>query len=184
MNVDPLVRAAWRDALNCPLTSAVGRLFDAAAALVLNVHDTSYEGQGPMMLEAAAAQIGDHLPQCAALPMYREASGLWRLDWGPLIADLLDSQDAEGVRATRFHGTLAASIVAVAEEQRSLNGVNIVGLTGGVFQNALLTSQAHRLLIHQGFRVRLAERVPCNDGGLSYGQLIEFASRQRRHSAN
>jgi hydrogenase maturation protein HypF len=85
-------------------------------------------------------------------------------------------------RAARFHATLAATIVAVAEEQRASSGVDTVGLTGGVFQNVLLTSSVHDMLTRKGFRVQLAERVPCNDGGLSYGQLIEFSRRQLLHS--
>lgn len=176
MELDPLVRSAWRQNLNCPATSSIGRLFDAAAALILNVHETSYEGQGPMLLEAAAGQIGDRLPNCAALPTYRDASGLCRLDWAPLIADMLDSRDTDIVRAARFHATLAATVGSVAEAQREANGVDTIGLTGGVFQNALLTSAVHELLTRKGFRVQLAERVPCNDGGLSYGQLVELAA--------
>jgi hydrogenase maturation protein HypF len=51
-------------------------------------------------------------------------------------------------------------------------------LTGGVFQNVQLTELAHELLTRESFRVLLAEQVPCNDGGLSYGQVVELAGRQ------
>lgn len=184
---DPLVRQAWERNLNCPSTSAAGRLFDAAASLMLGVHETSYEGQGPMMLEAVAAQAGAAMPECEPLKRVRqpdraasgtyicmgEADDLCRIDWAPLVAGLLDNATTMAMRAARFHATLAATILAIAEEQREMNGVDTVGLTGGVFQNALLTRWTHSLLSGKGFVVRLAERVPCNDGGLCFGQIIE-----------
>jgi hydrogenase maturation protein HypF len=181
IDVDPLVRMAWRQNLNCQHTSAVGRLFDAAAALVLGLYDTTYEGQGPMMLEAAATAAGG-AADGAPLPTYRDASGLMRIEWQPLIASLLDSPDSPAVRAASFHTTLASTIAAVAEEQRASSGIDSVGLTGGVFQNARLTELAHDLLCRKGFRVCLAHQVPCNDGGLSYGQILEVARRQHLDS--
>lgn len=181
LHVDPLVRMAWRRNLNCPYTSAVGRLFDAAAALVLRLYDTTYEGQGPMMLEAAAAAAAG-APEGAPLPTYRDASGLMRIDWRPLIASLLDSRDSPAIRAASFHTTLASTIAAVAEEQRASSGIDSVGLTGGVFQNTRLTELAHDLLRRKGFRVCLANQVPCNDGGLSFGQILEVARRQHMDS--
>jgi len=187
--VDPLVRAAWGHNLNCPQTSAVGRLFDAAAALVLRLYDATYEGQGPMMLEAAAASGGGS-PDWGPLPTYRDAAGLLRFDWGPLIESLIESPDnpvdsgaaSAAVNAARFHTTLASTISAVAEELRASSGVNSVGLTGGVFQNVRLTELAHDLLSQRGFRVCLAQQVPCNDGGLSFGQILEVAHRQHLDS--
>jgi hydrogenase maturation protein HypF len=179
MEVDPLVRNAWQRNLNCLQTSAVGRLFDAAAALVLNVRHTSFEGQGPMMLEALAAEADDAVLDAAPLPTHADAAGILRFDWEPLVALLQDTRVGAAVRAAMFHSIVAATLVAIADEQRALSGVDLVGLTGGVFQNARLTELAHALLTRKGFRVRLAERLPCNDGGLAYGQVIEFARRQR-----
>lgn len=178
---DPVVRGAWRRHVNCTATSSAGRLFDAAAALVLGLRETSYEGQAPMMLEAAASRggCGARSPKlCSPLPLRNDASDLLRLDWGPLIASLLQTHRSVAVRAAAFHATLAASIADVARAQRALNGIERVGLTGGVFQNALLTELVHERLTAEGFRVSLPEQVPCNDGGLSYGQIIEAAGRR------
>jgi hydrogenase maturation protein HypF len=176
--VDPLVQSAWRRNLNCPATSAVGRLFDGAAALVLRLYDTTFEGQAPMMLEATAAAGGCEGAGCDPLPTYRDASGLLRLDWQPLLIRLLDGSDDPRVSAWRVHETMARTIAAVAEELRASSGIDSVGLTGGVFQNALLTERAHELLIRNGFNVCLAEQIPCNDGGLSFGQILEVVARQ------
>jgi hydrogenase maturation protein HypF len=178
VEIDALARRMWQQSLNCPETSAVGRLFDAAAALVLGVRETSYEGEGPMRLEAAAEAVESDLP-CDSLPRYRDAAGLDRIDWQPLLMSLLDSTQSAARRARAVHETLAATLVAVAEEHRERSGINTVGLTGGVFQNRLLTTLARAQLEKRGFRVWLAEQVPCNDGGLSYGQLVEYASRSR-----
>lgn len=184
IRVDPLVRAAWHRGLNCPQTSSAGRLFDAAAAWLLGLGETSYEGQGPMLLEAAAAGCPPEAAECAPLPCSYDTEGVLRLDWGPLVTQLTEASAALGSRggptvgslAAHFHATLAASIAALAKELRSATGVERVGLTGGVFQNVLLTRLAHELLQRQGFEVLLSGEVPCNDGGLCYGQIIEHVA--------
>ncbi|HEY6927865.1 MAG TPA: carbamoyltransferase HypF [Steroidobacteraceae bacterium] len=187
---DMLARAAWEANLNCPLTSSVGRLFDGAAALLLKVRETSYEGQGPMMLEAMAARATHHTSRPSPLPHYREPSGLLRIDWAPLVRTLMAvaerqaaaepdvSVDATQQAAREVHETLAATVVSIAVAQRGLSNVNVVGLTGGVFQNVQLTSLATDLLTREGFQVRLPARIPCGDGGLSYGQIVEFMGGQ------
>jgi len=180
---DPLVYQAWQRGLNAPQTSSVGRLFDAAAALVLGVREVSYEGQAPMMLEAVAAgawrsrPVGGRYPP---LPLRAGPEELPRLDWEPLLTALLQSDRSPAERALHFHATLAASIAAVALHERRVRGLERVALTGGVFQNARLTELAAEELRAEGFRVFLSERLPCNDGGLSYGQIIELAGRRSR----
>lgn len=177
--VNAAVRAAWNADVNCPRTSSIGRLFDAAAALVLGLRETSYEGQAPMQLEAVArGKRAAVSPVCMPLPLREDAGGLMRLDWAPLILSLLQTGRSVASRAAMVHGVLAASILEVARTQRGASGVNRVGLTGGVFQNEHLTELAIDLLEAEGFGVCLAAQVPCNDGGLSYGQVIELAGRR------
>ncbi len=170
---DAYVRTAWERGINSPTTSAVGRLFDAAAAIVLGVRETSYEGQGPMMLEAVAEQSWGDTPHMTVAP---DAQGLLRLDWLPLIDAIADGSHATATRAAWVHRALTEAMVEVACRVRSADGVDTVGLTGGVFQNQLLTNQAIERLTACGFRVLLAERLPCNDGGLSYGQVMEYVA--------
>jgi len=180
--VSSAVHAAWRAGVNCPRTSSVGRLFDAAAAIVLDLRETSYEGQAPMLLEAAARGKGGTAPVCMPLPVSEEEAGLIRLDWAPLLTSMLQTARSVASRAAMVHGALAASILEVARAQRRASGVNRVGLTGGVFQNERLTELASDLLATEGFSVCLAEQVPCNDGGLSYGQVMELAGRRHREA--
>jgi hydrogenase maturation protein HypF len=168
-----LLLAAWRKRLNTPQSSAVGRLFDAAAALTGINTISSFEGQGPMLLEAACQ--GEALP--VALPLARHHNGIWETDWSPLLPCLLDDQSAVGARATQFHTSLAHALLEQARQIRAEHGNFCVGLTGGVFQNRVLTELAlHRLAQHD-FDVRLPERIPCNDAGISVGQIIELQGK-------
>ena len=86
-----------------------------------------------------------------------------------------DLEPAE--RAGAVHAALAAAIVATAETLRAQHGCATVGLTGGVFQNRLLGELAAAALAERGFRVLMPVQLPCNDGGLSYGQVADFAGR-------
>lgn len=170
---DDRLRHAWARRLNAPETSGVGRLFDAAAALMGLVERASFEGHGPMWLEAASEEGAAPI----ALPLERGADGIWRSDWAPLLPVLLDDAVGVGERGGIFHASLAAALLAQARQVRAQTGVRVVGLTGGVFQNRLLAETAGRLLAADGFRVLMAELVPANDAGLSFGQLVEAASR-------
>ncbi len=168
-----LLRGAWQRGLNCPRTSSAGRLFDAAAALVGLATEVSFEGQAPMWLEAAAT---DARP--VSLPLTRDDAGVWRTDWEPLLEPLLDTQRAPGERAALFHATLAQAALAQARAIRAETGITRIGLTGGVFQNRRLTEALAHLAEADGFTVDLPRKLPCNDAGLSFGQLIEAACMQ------
>ncbi len=167
-----LIKQAWEKRINSPQSSAVGRLFDAATALIMHKHSTSYEGQGPMQLEALAdEQQGD----VVRLPLQEDGSGVLRTDWSPLVAWLANERIYPDMRAATLHSSLAQALVEQAKYLRREHGVNQVGLTGGVFQNRLLTEQAAALLSLEGFVVKLAEQIPNNDGGISFGQVVEYA---------
>lgn len=164
-----LARQAWDKRIGTAQTSSAGRLFDAAAALVLGVETASFEGQGPMMLEAiAAADCG-----AIALPQPRDGTGILRMDWQPLLAMLMDESLSPAVRAGIFHESLAQAISAQATKLAEAEPFDAVGLTGGVFQNRRLAERALALLSARGITAHLPEAVPANDGGLAFGQLIE-----------
>jgi hydrogenase maturation protein HypF len=172
---DPmLAHHAWRRRLNCPQTTSAGRLFDAAAALTGLHYRSSYEGQGPMLLEAACTEDSAHaLP----LPLARNRQGLWETDWAPLLPFLMNQKLTVTERADGFHASLVRALVAQANALREEHGELAVGLGGGVFQNRVLTERAFAALRENGFDVRLMHQVPCNDGGISYGQIIESGFR-------
>ena len=169
----PLLRAAWESGLNCPSTTSVGRLFDAAAALLGVCRYASHEGQAGLWSGGALQRAGADAAEPVALPLERDAAGVWRSDWAPLLPMLKDTQLDPAARARRFHATLAQALCAQALAVRGETGVARVGLSGGVFQNRILSEQARTLLTAAGFEVLLPQRLPVNDAAISYGQLIE-----------
>ncbi|MHB8256933.1 MAG: carbamoyltransferase HypF [Acidiferrobacterales bacterium] len=173
-----LLFAAWQRHLNSPMTTAAGRLFDAAASFTGLLHHASFEGQGPMYLEAACAASAEMV----VLPLRRAAQGLWECDWGPLVPYLSDATLPVAQRAAGFHASLAHSLAQQARALRLEHRIDAVGLTGGVFQNRVLTEHACALLQNDGFKVYLARDIPCNDAGVSFGQIVERQAQLAGHS--
>ncbi len=173
-----LARQAWVKRIGAWRTSSVGRLFDAAAALVLGVDVASFEGQGPMMLESIAATGTAAIP----LPLRRDEAGLLRMDWQPLLPMLVDKDLGIGARAGIFHESLARSLAEQVSTVASTEKFAAVGLTGGVFQNRFLAERVMELLAAREIPVYLPEIVPANDGGLAFGQLIEALHVCKAHS--
>ena len=175
---DPIVRTAWERRVNSPQSTAAGRLFDAASAIILGLGETSFEGQGPMCLEAIARDP----VAFPRLELRSAAEGRLELDWAPLVDWLLQAPPTTAAdkadRAGAVHASLADGIVQVADQLRARSGSSIVGLTGGVFQNRRLTEAALAGLSVRGFDVLLPVQLPCNDGGLSYGQVADFIGRK------
>ncbi len=167
-----LARQAWEREINCPTSTAVGRIFDAAAALTGLVECGSFEGQGPMYLEAAARDADG---PAVTLPLGLE-DGLWVTDWSPMLAMLRDDGQPVAQRAAAFHASMAVALVEQASRIRDETRVEHVALTGGVFQNRRLTELACRALADAGLRPRLDEDLPVNDGGLSAGQIVQYAA--------
>jgi len=172
-DVDGLAKVAWSKGMNSPTSSAAGRLFDAAAALIFEMPDVSFEAQGPMRLESLCDRPREAIP----LPLVADKKEIFRTDWAPLLPILADRDLARSYRAEVFHASLAAAILEQAKTARELYGEMRVGLTGGVFQNHVLTSQAVELLTDSGFEVFVPAQLPCNDAALSFGQVAETAAR-------
>ena len=173
---DAVVALAERG-VNAPLSSSAGRLFDAVAAL-LSVRDTiNYEGQAAVELEQLADPGETGAYQAGV-------SGQWpfRIDGADLVravtGDLAAGAPAP-VIAARFHNGIAALIEAGCVAVRERCGLAEVALSGGVFQNLIVTERAAARLEARGFRVLLHARVPCNDGGISLGQAVVAGARDR-----
>ena len=168
-----LLYKAWLQRLNSPQSSAMGRLFDAAAALTGICHVASFEGQGPMQLEAIAMKSNqvDNIE----LSFDRDQQGIWRSNWSALLPMLLDGKRPAADRAACFHHSLAHHLLLQCQQFREQYGDFAIGLSGGVFQNRLLTELTFDLLTQADFRVYFSETIPCNDGGLCVGQVMEVA---------
>ena len=173
----PAVIAMAERGVNSPLTSSAGRLFDAAAAL-LGVRDAiNYEGQAAVELE----QLADPAEN-GAYPAALEAGHPFRVRGIDLLHGIIDDLTAQvpaPVIAARFHHGVAALIEAGCLAMRDRYGLGTVALSGGVFQNLLLLHATVSRLEAAGFRVLVHSRVPCNDGGISLGQAVVAAARDR-----
>lgn len=148
--------------LQSPLATSIGRLFDAVSALCHLGTSASFEGQAAMALQFAADENCD-----VAYPM-PIVDG--RGDWGPMVrailADLAAGQPIGRISA-RFHNALADWAVATARQV----GLPQVILSGGCFQNALLTNRVRNALLKDEFEVFLPRQVPPGDGGIALGQI-------------
>ena len=166
--------------LNSPMTSSVGRLFDAVAALCGGADVSTFEGQAAMWLESLAERaaagrdeaIYPFAVDCGAGPAVVDTRPLIRA----IAADRLARVDP-AVIARRFHRTLAAAATAVCKTIRESAELDRVVLSGGVFANAMLTAELETTLAVGGFQVYRHKIVPPGDGGLSLGQLAVAAAR-------
>ncbi len=163
-----------RDDSGQPRTTSMGRLFDAVASLLGLRHRITYEAQAAIQLEFLAAS--------ASVPADGFAFGLddGRIDPAPVLHAIVDGVRAGTDRASlalAFHHAVVDAIVSVAGDVRSERPVPAVGLTGGCFQNALLTDLAAMCLVDEGFEVLTHRLVPPNDGGIALGQVAVAAAR-------
>lgn len=176
---DPLLFSFWQQGMNAPLTTAAGRLFDAASALTGICSQASFEGQGPMLLEAMAGQHGS-IDDGLSIPLEMlQKDDTYHVDWSPLIPMLVDETRAQAERAARFHLSMAHSLLQQAIRLREDTGVNTIGFAGGVFQNRVLTEKCLELLKVNGFETTLPLLMPVNDAGISLGQIIEYGFQRR-----
>ena len=166
-----MLQHAWQRRLNTPQTTAAGRLFDAAAALTGVCRSASFEGQGPMLFEALAESGA----AAVDLPLSENVSGLLESDWAPLLPLLMDESVPVTQRASCFHASMANALLQQALKLREQHAVSRVALSGGVFQNRLLTEQCIEWLEAAGFEVQVPAVIPLNDAGLAYGQVIDYA---------
>ncbi len=164
------------EGLNAPLTSSVGRLFDAVAALGGVRLEVTYEAQAAVELEVLADPGAE-----GAYPfgVSEGPDGVLLVDPGPCVraavADLLAGLGAPVVSA-RFHRGLAAMVVEVLGRLRDATGLSTAALSGGVFQNRVLVEALAPALEGAGFEVLLHRKVPPNDGGIALGQAAVAAA--------
>ncbi len=154
--------------LNAPETSSAGRLFDAVAAL-LGLHPKSqFEGQAAMALEYAAWRSNISKP-IAAMQLKPSPNGIV-LDWEPVLRAIINAVHSGAVVediAAGFHAALTQGIVDIAKHV----GLPDVVLSGGCFQNTLLTEWTVQRLRDNGLIPHWHHRIPPNDGGIALGQM-------------
>ncbi|MDY6877221.1 MAG: carbamoyltransferase HypF [Chloroflexota bacterium] len=162
--------------INCPQTSAGGRLFDAVSALLGIRERVTYEAQAAIELEMAAQIPNPKPPIPNGYPFGVEEGEdgtviRLRLLFEALLADRRDGV-AVGEMAYCFHVTVAEMMRAVCERIAGETGLRTVALSGGCFQNRLLLTLVVPRLQEAGLGVLLHRQVPCNDGGIALGQAV------------
>ena len=166
----PALRFIKEQKLNTPVCSSMGRLFDGVCALLGLTEQAAYEGQGAVLLEAAAAEGISRCLPFALIPY----EGRTVMDWRPMLRRLCEERSA-GVSpaeaAAVFMNTLCAMAVSLCERLREERGLDRVVLSGGCFQNRYLLERLPEQLEKAGFSVYTHHRVSCNDEGICLGQL-------------
>jgi len=151
----------------------MGRLFDTVASILNLGHDNRYEGECAASLEREAvfALRNNILPEYLAFA-FIEKSEIMTIAPKPLLETICKLRDTVdiGSLALGFHYAVAEMIGRVCERIRSLQHSNTVAISGGVFQNTILTERTLMILREKGFQVYLNQAVPPNDGSISLGQ--------------
>jgi hydrogenase maturation protein HypF len=154
-------------------TSSIGRLFDTVAALLGFTRTMSFEGQAAIWLE----HLARHAPTQTPYPFPFDGQ-TW--DYTPLLEQVLEDA-TKGLEkpaiARRFHEAIAHGILEATLRLEDSKYFEAVVLSGGVFQNRLLTERSLELLTARGFKVWINREVPANDGGISLGQVAMAAAR-------
>lgn len=175
-----LLRMTERN-INSPLTSSLGRLFDAVAALVFGRKAMDYEAQAAIELEGIAIDEADTIegyPVTLTDDLWSKGKTM-RINVRPLWEELLRDIEAEVAKsriAARFHAGIAAAYVHAAVAARIATGNTAVAMSGGVMHNRRLSRLLRSGLEEQGFAVFQHQRISPGDGGLSYGQAAVAAA--------
>jgi len=168
-----ILQKMWIGNFNAPLTSSIGRLFDAVASLLLGIYQVKFEAEAAISLEKAAA---DYKAQPKRYGFKIKKNGQTfvidpTLTFKQIITDLKNKYSKERI-AAGFHLTVAQMIRASCLEIRHNTKINTVILTGGVFQNKILLKFSLDLLTREGFHVLIHKLLPCSDGSVSLGQAV------------
>ncbi len=168
-----IIKRQIENNINAPLTSSMGRLFDAVAALIGVGGVIQYEAQAAIDLEKCASEASDE-DQTYPFSVSKQ-NGLSVIKVHDLLAAVISDWQAKipkAVIARRFHNTIAHMILELCQTISAKTGITGVVLSGGVFQNRLLSRKAKALVESAGLRVYTHRQVPCNDGGISLGQAV------------
>jgi len=178
-----IIKHQIESGLNSPLTSSMGRLFDAVSALMNIRGEIDYEGQAAVELEMAAYACHYEEHSDEAISNDKESypyriivdEGMRIVQLRDLLSAIIEDLDqgvSSGRISVRFHNTIARMTDEMCRLIADETGINRVVLSGGVFQNRLLLRKIIKLLENSGFQVFTHKQAPCNDGGISLGQAV------------
>lgn len=174
----PILKKMIDKNINSPLTSSLGRLFDAVGSIVLSKLTARYEAELPIELEKMAVRM------CRDRYKFdiKTRNGLIKISVFKTIEGIvwdLQRRVDKGIISAKFHNTVAEVILDTALNLRKSFKINKVILSGGVFQNRFLTARAGQLLKNRKFEVYTHLKVPTNDSGIPIGQIAIANMRAR-----
>ncbi|MGB8450869.1 MAG: carbamoyltransferase HypF [Anaerocolumna sp.] len=168
-----MIKAAIDHNINTVLTSSMGRLFDAVTSILNLHHENRYEGECAVMLEKEAVQaVRKQIEPVKLTFAINQKCDIIEIDPAPVLQAIcsLKATVGKGALALGFHYGLAEVVLKVCEIIREEQGIRTVALSGGVFQNTVLTEQILKLLRNKDFMIYVNMAVPPNDGSISLGQ--------------
>ncbi len=163
--------------INAPISHSAGRLFDAFSILIgVSPFDVTYEGQGAILLEAAAKSFSGSADDIPPLPFDTEVRhGMLFVDLKKVFIEASKLLPIENKRrpalSVSFHRTMVNAAVEMATHGREVTNINQIVLTGGVMMNRILCELLHKKLAQRGFSVFLPQKMPPGDGAISLGQI-------------
>ena len=164
-----IVRKQVQKKLNTPLTSSMGRLFDAVASLIGIRNQVTYEAQAAIEMEVLSKEF---IGEANAYPFEIQDGVMLVGEMFKHIIQDVKSNQAVGLIGARFHRTVCAMAVEVSREVRQKTKINEVALSGGVWQNQALLELTRADLLRENFIVYTHQQTPANDGGLALGQAV------------
>ena len=172
--VENIIKMCGSEGLS-PLSSGMGRLFDAVSAIAGICDINTFEAEAPIALEAAiSGETNEEYP----FKINKTDPAL--LDFSPAISGIAEDEIKgmeKGIISAKFHNAVASSVSEMALIIRKKTGINDAALSGGTFQNNYLLLRTVRLLKRENFSVHINEKVPANDGGISLGQAYLVRER-------
>ena len=166
--------------INTPMTSSMGRFFDAVASLSGIRQQVNYEAQAAIEFEAICDPHESGEYELLVEDSGNPGAAPYQINPAPLVEQLIDDIQkgiAVSIISARFHNSIARMVSNVCKNIRMVYGINDVVLSGGVWQNMSLLQRTHSLLLAGNFKVHIHHRVPTNDGGIALGQAIIAAHK-------
>jgi len=170
-----VLRSQLEHHINTPLTTSMGRLFDAVSALIGIRQTATYEGQAAIELENSCSPDEE--------TSYKfELSGE-KILIHPILEQILNDWHMnipQSIISARFHNGLAQMVLELCQILREETAINVVAFSGGVWQNITLLTKTLALLEQNGFTTLMHQQVPTNDGGISLGQSLIAANARKK----
>ncbi len=171
-----LMKIMMEKMINSPLCSSMGRLFDAVSSLIGIRDNVSYEAEAAITLQMLSETERHKIDTISGYNIdIHEKDGLLELRPAKMFEEVIydiNKKISSGIIGIKFHKALCEALLRVCKKLSYDFGIKSVILSGGVFQNRLLLRYLVQLLDSSGFKVYTHKNVPCNDGGISLGQIL------------